>query len=377
MKLLSVVGARPQFIKAAVICQAIAREQSDIVHRIVHTGQHYDTGMSEVFFRELGIPAPDYNLSVGSGTHGVQTGEMLKRLDPILLSEQPDWVLVFGDTNSTLAGVLAACKLHFPTAHVEAGMRSYDRGAPEEINRIVTDQLADLLLCATPYALENLRKEGLHDRAVITGDVMYDAFIGLRDLAENQGKSSGRSLPLGAFALATVHRADNTDNPARLSAIMSALDKVARDVCPIVLPLHPRTRSALAAIGCAPSSITIIEPASYLEMIDLLSRACFVLTDSGGVQKEAYFAKTPCITMRSETEWGETLENGCNVLTGADEDRIVAAARQARYAGPWTAVYGEGNAGTLILEALRRGRQTQMLVPPAWSDGVLAPSDPA
>jgi len=356
MKILSVIGTRPQFVKAAVICRA-TRNRAEIVHKVVDTGQHYDAAMSDVFFQELGIPAPEYNLAVGSASHGIQTGEMLKRLDPVLVSEKPDWVLVYGDTNSTLAGVLAASKLHIATAHIEAGMRSYNRSAPEEINRLLTDKIADLLLCATPYALDNLRKERLEDRALVTGDVMYDAYLTVREAAEARSASFASACPANEFALATIHRADNTDNPDRLKTLLGALERVAREICPVLLPVHPRTRGMLANLGYEPSHIKIVEPVSYLNMLYLLKRACFVMTDSGGVQKEAYFAQTPCITMRDETEWNETLENGCNVLTGADEAKIFSAALSARRAGPWRAVFGAGDAAEQILQALQGARE--------------------
>ena len=353
MKILSIVGARPQFVKMAVICRAVAaaRDRS-LEHKIVHTGQHYDAEMSDVFFSGLGISAPDHNLGVGSGSHGEQTGEMLKRLEPVLAGERPDCVLLYGDTNSTLAGAVVASKLGHKLAHVEAGLRSYNRRMPEELNRIVADHLSDILLCPTPVAIANLAKEGLAHRAVLTGDVMFDAALAFRDLAEKQGGTLAAEWQPRKFALATVHRAENTDDPERLRRIFTALDRIAAEICPVALPLHPRTRKCLAAADWTPRSLRMLPPCSYLEMILLEGRARFILTDSGGVQKEAYFVKVPCITLRDETEWAETLENNCNVLAGADTEKIVAAAANALKAGPWTAAYGDGTAGRKTIEAL-------------------------
>jgi UDP-GlcNAc3NAcA epimerase len=351
MRIVSIVGARPQFVKLSVICRALAQREG-WVHRIVHTGQHYDAALSSVFFEELMIPSPDHDLGVGSGAHGEQTGEMLKRLEPILAAEKPDWVLLYGDTNSTLAAAVVASKLVLRTAHIEAGLRSYRRGMPEEINRIVADHLSDLLLCPTTLAMENLCKEGLGRRAVLTGDVMYDASIAYGQAAERRGGSLADSWRPGEFALATVHRAENTDDPERLRDIAGALDEIARTISPVVWPMHPRTKKRLSEMGCSTGAVTMIDPVSYFDMLLLESRARFVLTDSGGVQKEAYFFQVPCITLRDETEWVETLENGCNVLTGADDEQIVSTASKVQQAGPWDAAYGDGNAGTAILKAL-------------------------
>ncbi len=354
MKIVSIAGARPQFVKLAVICRAVAAQNGTPVrHVVVHTGQHYDAGMSDVFFQDLGMNPPDHHLGVGSGSHGEQTGEMMKRLEPLLASEKPDWVLLYGDTNSTLAGAVVAAKMSLRLAHVEAGLRSYNRRMPEELNRIVADHLSDLLLCPTPVAMENLRKEGLCGRAVLTGDVMFDAALMFREQAEKRGGPLADAWQPRTFALATVHRAENTDEPDRLRNIFEALDRIAETVCPVVLPLHPRTRKVLMASGWTGRAIHVIPPCSYLEMMLLESRARFILTDSGGVQKEAYFVKVPCITLRDETEWSETLQNRCNVLAGADQEKIVAAAGNAGHAGPWTAVYGDGEAGLNTIAALR------------------------
>lgn len=353
MRLLSIVGARPQFVKLAVICHALAEKESGTSHQIVHTGQHYDAAMSDVFFQDLAIPAPDFHLGVGSGPHGEQTGEMIRKLEPIVTEARPDWVLLYGDTNSTLAGAIVCSKLHVPLAHVEAGLRSFNRAMPEEINRVVADHLSDLLFCPTATAVKNLEREGLDARAILCGDVMYDAAICYRKRAEDRG---GTTWEPGSFILATIHRAENTDNSIRLRSVLAALDRIARDVCPVVLPLHPRTRKTMMNAGIQPDHVTLISPLSYLEMLLLEGRARFILTDSGGVQKEAYFARVPCVTLREETEWVETLDNGCNVLVGANEQAIVDAVTRPVPAGPWTAVYGNGDAGHRILSAL--GEQT-------------------
>jgi len=352
VRVFSVVGARPQFIKAAVICHAVAASSQPVDHHIIHTGQHYDQGMSDVFFQELGMPAPDYNLGVGSGSHGVQTGEMMKRLDPVLAAEKPDWVLVYGDTNSTAAAALVAAKLQLPLAHVEAGLRSHNRQMPEELNRVVADHLSNLLLCPTHLAIDNLRKEGLAERALLSGDVMYDAAILFRQAAESRGGPLAETWLPGKFALATVHRQSNTDDPKMLRGLLGALDEIAAEICPVVLPLHPRTQKVLSGTDWKPKALCVIPPVSYFDMLLLEGRARFILTDSGGVQKEAYFARVPCITLREETEWEETRQNGCNVLAGSDAERIRQAAAGAASAGPWTALYGDGAAGAKILLAL-------------------------
>ncbi len=350
MRIISIVGARPQFIKMAVVCRAAA--EWEVSHGIIHTGQHYDPEMSDVFFKELDIPSPDYHLGVGSGSHGAQTGEMIKKLEPVLMKEQPDWVVLYGDTNSTLAGAVVASKIPLRVAHVEAGLRSFNRRMPEELNRVVTDHLSDLLLCPTKAAVDNLRVEGLESRAVFTGDVMYDAALVFREKAERERAAFGGRWQRNEFALATIHRAENTDDPKRLLGIVRALEEIAGSICPVVLPLHPRTRKRLGEMGYEPQRITVIGPVSYLEMLLLEGRARFVLTDSGGVQKEAYFLRVPCITLRDETEWVETLESGCNVLTGADPVRICAAAASAGSTGTWEDFYGNGAAGSTILETL-------------------------
>jgi UDP-GlcNAc3NAcA epimerase len=277
---------------------------------------------------------------------------MIKRLEPVLEQTRPDWVILYGDTNSTLAGAVAATKLHLKTAHIEAGLRSFSRRMPEELNRVAVDHLSDLLLCPTPQALENLAREGLRDRAVLTGDVMYDATLMFRDLAERTECPAADDLAPGGFALATIHRAENTDNSERLASIVSALARISHSICPVLWPVHPRTQKVLEASCGLPPGVRTVKPLSYLEMLLLESRARMILTDSGGVQKEAYWMHKPCITLRDETEWVETLENGCNVLAGASTQAIISAADRATLAGPWKLLHGSGRACEAILEAL-------------------------
>jgi UDP-GlcNAc3NAcA epimerase len=349
----SVVGARPQFVKLAAVCRALGASPRAIEHQIVHTGQHYDVEMSSVFFRQLGIPEPFVNLEVGSGSHGTQTAEVIRRLEPVLMEQQPDWTILYGDTNSTLAGAITAAKLtRGRIAHVESGLRSFNRTMPEEINRITADHLSHLLLCPTEAAVANLCREGLGERAVFTGDVMYDAFLAARAAAQQNGGSVALRWRDRDFALATIHRQENTDTPERLQEIINGLENIAEAVCPVVLPLHPRTRKAIEAAGWTFRHLEVTGPLSYHEMLVLMSRARMILTDSGGVQKEAYFANRPCITLRDETEWVETLANRCNVLAGADRDRILQAAGSAHEAGPWLQSYGDGRAGEAVVDAI-------------------------
>jgi UDP-N-acetylglucosamine 2-epimerase len=351
MKIVSIVGARPQFVKLAAVCRAL-QDLPGATHRIVHTGQHYDARMSDVLFADLSIPEPDFHLGVGSGPHGEQTGEMMKGLEQVLAEARPDWALLYGDTNSTLAAAVVCAKAGIRAAHVEAGLRSFNRAMPEEINRIVADHLSELLFCPTAAAVRNLEREGLGARAVLCGDVMYDAVLQHRRIAEQRGGALAKRWKAGEFLLATVHRAENTDDACRLQSVMAALERLAREVCPVVLPLHPRTEKALAAANLHLREVTAIPPVSYLEMLLLESHARLILTDSGGVQKEAYFAAVPCVTLRDETEWVETLENRCNVLAGADPESIVEAVTSDAPRGPWTAVYGDGNAAGAILAGL-------------------------
>jgi len=359
---LSIVGARPQFIKAGAVSRAIAENNKTsaacaIVEKIVHTGQHYDDNMSKVFFDELDVPKPDYNLAVGSGQHGAQTGRMLERIEHVLLKEEPHCVLVYGDTNSTLAGALAAAKLHIRIAHVEAGPRSFNRSMPEEVNRVLTDHISSLLLCPTATAVENLETEGITQGVHQVGDVMYDCvlFYGEKAKSVAPGVLARFGVTSGSYFLATVHRAENTDDLSRLQSIFAAFAAVSRSSCPVLIPLHPRTRKKIAQIGLSPSdSIRIIEPVSYLEMLALESNACTILTDSGGVQKEAYWFRVPCINLRDETEWVETVETGWSTLAGADCGQIVESVRIAENALPeaWRPFYGDGHAASHISDVL-------------------------
>ncbi|WP_088229014.1 UDP-N-acetylglucosamine 2-epimerase (non-hydrolyzing) [Desulfosporosinus sp. FKB] len=355
MKIITVLGARPQFIKAAPLSETLRKNHNE---KIVHTGQHYDYQMSDVFFEELGIPEPDYFLGVGSKQHGAQTGEMLTKVEEVLLQEKPDWVLVYGDTNSTLAGALAAAKLHIPIAHVEAGLRSYNRQMPEEINRVLTDHLSALLFCPTDRAVENLAQEGLTEGVVRTGDVMADALYYHARRAEDRQLGDNLRYPEKSYLLATVHRAENTDSPEHLRGIVEAFARIEGQ---IVLPLHPRTKKLLQDHKISlPGNVKQIEPVGYLEMILLEKGAELILTDSGGVQKEAYLWRVPCVTMRNETEWVETVQIGWNTLTGASADKIAAAVASYRRnpLPPYQEnLYGNGRASEEIAAALEKQRR--------------------
>lgn len=313
MKLVfTVLGARPQFIKAAPVSRAIAA--ADLSEVIAHTGQHFDALMSDIFFDELDIPKPRYNLAVNSLGHGAMTGRMLEKLEEAILAEKPDVILVYGDTNSTVAGALAGAKLNIPVAHVEAGLRSFNRKMPEEVNRVVADHVSTLLLCPTQTAVSNLAAEGITKGVHAVGDVMFDSTLAA--VERSKGRSTiTEALELGSrhYAVATIHRAENTDDPARFARIMTWLETAAREM-PIVMPLHPRTRKLMASGGFAPNGVTLIDPIGYLDMARLLSQAAAVFTDSGGLQKEAYFHRVPCVTLRDETEWVETIQAGWNRL---------------------------------------------------------------
>lgn len=357
MFILSIVGARPQFIKAAMVSRALAAQPA-VKEVLVHTGQHYDQQMSAVFFSELGLVPPAYNLGVGSGTQGAQTGRMLEAIERVLLDESPDLVVVFGDTNSTLAGALAAAKLHLPIAHVEAGLRSFNRRMPEEINRVLTDHLSDLLFAPTPAAVENLQREGIPSARIhLVGDVMYDAARLYATVADQRSTVLTRlGLPRKGYILATVHRAENTDDPLRLRTICGALQHVAREY-PVVVPLHPRTRAALAGTGQAPAltqGLLLTDPLGYLDMVALEAHALVIATDSGGVQKEAYFHEVPCVTLREETEWVELLATGWNRLAPPDNEVHVAQTILAAVGtrGEPCALYGNGEAAMRIAAAL-------------------------
>jgi UDP-GlcNAc3NAcA epimerase len=356
MRVVTVLGARPQFIKAAPVSAALAR--AEVSERLVHTGQHYDPNMSKIFFEELGIPVPWRHLGIGSGGHGAQTGAMLAALEPLLQEEQPDLVLVYGDTNSTLAGALAASKLHIPVAHVEAGLRSFNRRMPEELNRVVTDHLSDLLFAPTDTAMTHLRREGLGDRALHqVGDVMFDAALAFGEHARKRSEALARfGLAPKGYVLATVHRAENTDDPDRLRALLDGLGRVAREL-PVLLPLHPRTRARLAALGLGGASwpgLWVVEPVGYLDMVRLEQEAALIATDSGGVQKEAFFYRVPCVTLRDETEWVELVELGWNRLQPPVNAAAVAEALRGALGtvGREAAPYGNGRAATAIAEAI-------------------------
>jgi UDP-GlcNAc3NAcA epimerase len=351
VKIASIVGARPQFIKAWPVSREL--RSAGHVESIVHTGQHYDEQMSDVFFSEMGIARPDHFLEIGSGSHGDQTGRMLMAVEQTLIAERPDWVLVYGDTNTTLAAAIAACKLGVRLAHVEAGLRSYNRSMPEEHNRVLTDHCSDLLLCPTQTAVDNLGREGITRGVHLVGDVMYDAVLafGARARERSQVLASLGVAP-GSYLLATVHRAYNTDDPIVLRRLLHALEAIGETV---LLPIHPRTRARLAASGGVPTlqHVRLLDPVGYLDMLALEQQARVILTDSGGVQKEAFFFEVPCVTLRPETEWVETVESGWNVLVGSDADAIVAAARSAaRPSSKPPQVFGDGTAAQRIAALL-------------------------
>ena len=349
MKILTVVGARPQFIKAAAVSRVIRDKHASRVREvIVHTGQHHDENMSQVFFDQLDIPRPDFNLEIAGGGHGQMTGRMLEAIEQVLLSEKPDWVLVYGDTNSTLAGALAASKLHSPVAHIEAGLRSFNMRMPEEINRILTDRVSSLLFCPTETAVRNLRNEGVEKGVHQVGDVMYDVALYYGERARSETKIlDSLNLKEKSFALATCHRAENTDDVRNLEQILSALSEINSAHLPVVLSLHPRTRKKVEDFdfGKLLTGLIVTEPLSFLDMIALEEAAKVILTDSGGVQKEAFFHGVPCVTMREETEWTETVESGWNTLAGADAAKIrgaVLSVIHGGYAAKSHQHYGKG-----------------------------------
>ena len=355
MKIVTIVGARPQFIKAAPVSRAIQKHNLEgadpqIKEIIVHTGQHYDDAMSAVFFRDLDIPNPHLNLDVGSGPHGWQTAQMLMRIEEVLMAQKPDMVLVYGDTNSTLAGALAAVKLHIPLAHVEAGLRSFNREMPEEHNRVVSDHLSSLLFCPTQTAVNNLARERITKGVHCVGDVMYDSVLFNIHLAEKRLHILKKyNLKPKSYALATVHRAENTDDPERLKSILNALEEITSNDLPVILPLHPRTRKKIGEFNPSHNSLGLIDPVSYLDMLLLEKQAKVILTDSGGVQKEAYWFKVPCVTLRNETEWLETVESGWNVIVGYESMSIIKAVEQAQSGSIHQNAYGDGLAAEEIV----------------------------
>lgn len=356
-KVVTIVGARPQFIKAAAVSRAIA-VQPGLQEVIVHTGQHFDANMSKVFFEELAIPEPRYNLAVHSLSHGAMTGRMLEKIEEVLVQEKPASVLVYGDTNSTLAGALAAKKLQIPVCHVEAGLRSRNMAMPEEVNRILTDRISSVLFCPTETAISNLQAEGFSSfqcSVVLSGDVMLDAAHFYAERAATRSSIVERlGLKVGAFALCTVHRAENTDDPRRLESIAKALDQISAEV-PVVLPIHPRTAAVLRR-----SSIhfraRLIDPVGYLDMVSLIQGSAVVLTDSGGLQKEAFFFRRPCVTLRDETEWTELVDGGFTRLAGPELATIIAAFREALASRPDfdVTLFGDGHAGSLIAREVLR-----------------------
>jgi len=351
VKIASIVGARPQFIKAFPVSRAL--KEAGHVEIIVHTGQHYDAQMSDVFFDEMGIARPDHFLEIGSGSHAEQTGRMMVAVERTLQDERPDYALVYGDTNTTLAAALAACKLGVRLAHVEAGLRSFNRTMPEEHNRVLTDHCSDLLFCPTQTAVDNLATEGIRSGVYLVGDVMYDAVLHFATRAKEQSRIlSTLGVRPREYMLATVHRAYNTDDPAVLQRLLRALDTIG---APVVFPLHPRTRARLAAHdnGESPRNVRLVDPVGYLDMLSLEQHAKVILTDSGGVQKEAFFFEVPCVTLRPETEWIETVSSGWNVLAGSDPDAIVSAAREAaRPSAAAPHVFGDGRAADRIAALL-------------------------
>ncbi|WBY00727.1 UDP-N-acetylglucosamine 2-epimerase (non-hydrolyzing) [Ramlibacter tataouinensis] len=358
MKVLTVVGARPQFVKAATVSRAFRSCQPQVDEVIVHTGQHFDANMSAVFFEEMQIPQPQYQLELGGLGHGAMTGRMMESVEAILQKERPDWVLVYGDTNSTMAGALAAVKLHIPVAHVEAGLRSFNRAMPEEINRVVADHVSSLLFAPTEVAVRNLANEGIAGGKVVrSGDVMYDAALFYSQRASGTALQQIGLEPRKYF-LATIHRAENVDDPARLEVIVQALARCAATL-PVLLPIHPRTRKKLAETGLLKGldtgKLRLVDPVGYLDMVQLEQHAAVVLTDSGGVQKEAYFFGVPCVTIRDETEWVELVECGANRLAPptsvqAVVDAALAAAAQRQPAPP--GLYGDGRSAQSIAHAL-------------------------
>jgi UDP-N-acetylglucosamine 2-epimerase len=378
MKIVTIIGARPQFIKAAAVRRAIqafnrsskAGSKGRIREILVHTGQHYDYLMDRVFFEELRLPRPDYHLGAGSGSHAVQTGKMLEGVERVLEKEKPEITIVYGDTNSTLAGALAAAKLNIPVGHVEAGLRSYRRSMPEETNRLLTDHLSALLFCPTAQAVRNLSKEGIRngDKTVVknVGDVMYDSILYYSQLAEKKSTiledlnllphTPHSALRTPHYYLVTLHRAENTDDPKRLQSIFTALREIGKD-CRVVLPLHPRTKKMmrLQRLIREAKGIQLIDPVSYLDMLKLERHAKVIFTDSGGVQKEAYWFRVPCITLREETEWMETIRSGWNVLVGTESDSIVKETKRQkgrRLPASKTGIFGDGKASEKIIQVL-------------------------
>ncbi len=350
MKILTILGARPQFIKAGSVSREIAKHDS-VEEVIVHTGQHYDVNMSDIFFDEMKIPKPNYFLGIGGKSHGAMTGQMIEKIEEVALKEKPDWIMVYGDTNSTLAGAIVASKLHIKLVHIEAGLRSFNMKMPEEVNRILTDRVSNILFCPTDTAIENLKNEGydsLECSVIKSGDVMQDGAIFYKNLAVKPLENIDEN-----YLLCTVHRAENTDDEKRLRAIFQALNEIGREQ-KVVLPLHPRTKKIIAKLEINIDNLSIIEPVGYLEMVWLIDNCSLVMTDSGGLQKEAYFFKKSCITLRDETEWVELVENGFNVLVGADKKKILEAYQNSVSFVEKSSLnlYGGGKASQKIIASL-------------------------
>jgi len=351
MKILTILGARPQFIKAGSVSREIAKHDN-IEEKIVHTGQHYDSNMSDIFFDDMKIPKPDYFLGIGGKSHGAMTGQMIEKIEEVALKEKPDWIMVYGDTNSTLAGAIVSSKLHIKLAHIEAGLRSFNMKMPEEVNRILTDRVSTLLFCPTDTAIKNLKNEGyknLDCKIVKSGDVMQDGAIFYKNLAKKPPCNI-----IDEFILCTIHRAENTDDEERLKNIFKALEEIANEK-QVILPLHPRTKKILDNLKITVTNLTIIEPVGYLEMVWLIDNCDFVMTDSGGLQKEAFFFEKQCVTLRDETEWVELVESGVNTLVGADKDKIIEACRNNLTFNTQNSLlnlYGAGKASEKIIKEL-------------------------
>ena len=356
MKIVTILGARPQFIKAGSVSREIAKYEN-IEEIIVHTGQHYDANMSDIFFTQMQIPKPHYNLSINGLNHGAMTGQMIEKIEEVLLKEKPDWVMVYGDTNSTLAGALAASKLHIKVAHIEAGLRSFNMKMPEEINRILTDRVSQILFCPTNRAIQNLKNEGFDNfdvKILNVGDVMLDGAMFYKDLAKKPNIIQNLAFNIQNYILCTIHRAENTDNEDRLRDIFEALNEIAKEK-QIILPLHPRTKKIVQNLNLDTKNLIVIDPVGYMEMVWLIDNCSLVMSDSGGLQKEAYFFKKQCITLRDETEWVELIEARVNSLVGANRDKILNAYKNSSTFNTKNSslnLYGDGNASKKIIEEL-------------------------
>ena len=373
MKILTILGARPQFIKAGRVSREIQRQKAEgrrLKEVIVHTGQHYDANMSDIFFEEMKIPKPDYYLGIGGKSHGAMTGQMIEKIEEVALKEKPDWIMVYGDTNSTLAGAIVASKLHIKLAHVEAGLRSFNMKMPEEVNRILTDRVSDILFCPTKTAVDNLKNEGYFieeegrrkkvkgfGKVINVGDVMQDGAMFYKQFAKQPQFTNHQSPIINHYILCTIHRAENTDDPDRLKAIFEALNEIAKER-EVILPLHPRTRKLLPSTFNLHPNLIIIDPVGYLEMVWLIDNCLLVMTDSGGLQKEAYFFKKTCITLRDETEWVELVDIGANMLVGADKEKILDTYKQITNNQSQSTnnyslnLYGNGKASQKIIKEL-------------------------